>query len=161
MLMKGYFTFPRPSTLLEPHHLGWRLGVVLPLCREAVSVFYNPSGHGNMFFCVAVADYLGFFCWRFIYEGESQSNAFLFNKGIIADTSTCTIYQNEASPLWITSLLINIVPVSLNSNVPPSNNYPCDVEFCWLSFEPLHHCSFHFLVTGIMFIISSALWKRV
>ena len=35
---------------------------------------------------------------------------------------------------------------------PPSNEsmYPCLVKFCWLFFEPLQHCSFHFLVTGIM-----------
>ena len=24
-------------------------------------------------------------------------------------------------------------------------------KFCWIFFEPLHHCRFHFLVTSIMF----------
>ena len=63
------------------------------------------------------------------------------------------IHQNEADPLWITSLLLHIVTVFLNSNVPPSNEsmYPCPVKFCWLFFEPLLHFRFHFLVTGILF----------
>ena len=40
---------------------------------------------------------------------------------------TCIIHQNEAGPMWITSFLLNIVTISLNSNVPLSNEsiYPC------------------------------------
>ena len=37
--------------------------------------------------------------------------------GIITSTGTCIIHQNEAGPLWIISLLLNIVTISLNSNV--------------------------------------------
>ena len=63
---------------------------------------------------------------------KKKSNAFFFSKGIITDTGTRIIHQNEASPLWITFLLINIVIVSLNRNVTPSNRsmYPCRVKFC-------------------------------
>ena len=84
----------------------------------------------------------------FIYEGELKSSVLFFSAGIITDTGTCIIHQNKAGPLWITSLLLNIVIVSLNSNVPPSNEsmYLYVVKFCWLFFEPLHRCSFHFLV---------------
>ena len=31
------------------------------------------------------------------------------------------LHENEVGPVWITSLLLNIVTVSLCSNVPPSN----------------------------------------
>ena len=60
--------------------------------------------------------------------------------------------SKAAGRLWIPSLLLNIVTVSLNGNVPPSNKsmYSCFVKFCCLFFEPLHHCSFHFFVIGIM-----------
>ena len=46
--------------------------------------------------------------------------------------------------MWISSLLLNIVSVSLNNNVPFSNEnmYPCPVKLCWLFFEPLHPSSF-------------------
>ena len=52
---------------------------------------------------------------------------------------------------------------SLNCYVPLSNEsmFPYLVEFCWLFFESHHHCRFHFLVTGIILMISLALWKRV
>ena len=48
------------------------------------------------------------------------------------DTGTCIRHQNEAGPLWITSLLLNIITVSLNSIVPPSNEgmCPCFIKFC-------------------------------
>ena len=61
-----------------------------------------------------------------IYEGESKSNGFFFIIGIITDTGTCIIHRNKAGPMWITFLLLNIVTVSPNSNVPPSNEnmYP-------------------------------------
>ena len=66
-----------------------------------------------------------------IYESDSKGNAFFFSIGIISDTGTCKIYENEAGPQWITSLFLNIVTVSLNSNVPPSNESinPCLVKF--------------------------------
>ena len=82
-----------------------------------------------------------------------KSNAFFFSKRIITHTGTCIMHQNEAGPLWITSLILNMVIFSLYSNVPPSNEsmYPCLVRFCLLFFEPLYHCSSHFLVTGKMF----------
>ena len=50
MAMKGYSAFPKapaPSDFLVSypgHSLG---GGVLPLCREAVGVFYSPSRLGN------------------------------------------------------------------------------------------------------------------
>ena len=52
------------------------------------------------------------------------------SRGIITTAGTCIIYKNEAGPQWITSLLLNIVTVSLNSNIPPSNEsmYPCLVK---------------------------------
>ena len=61
------------------------------------------------------------------------------------------------------SLLLHIVTVSLNSNVPPSNEsmYPCPVKFCWLFFEPLLHVRFYFHITGIMFASLWPPWKRV
>ena len=89
-----------------------------------------------------------------VYEGESKSNAFFFSTDIITNTRMYIIHQNEAGPLRITSLLLNRVTVSLNHNVPPSNLslYPCFIKFCRLFFEPLHHCSFHFLITGIILV---------
>ena len=53
-----------------------------------------------------------------IYERESKSNALFFSTGIITDTGTCIIPQNEVAFLWIPSLPLNIVTVSLNSSVP-------------------------------------------
>ena len=54
-----------------------------------------------------------------IYEGESTNHTFFFGTGIITDTGTYIIHQNGR--LGITSLLLNIVTVSLKSNAPPSN----------------------------------------
>ena len=87
------------------------------------------------------------------YKGDSKSNAILFKTGIITNTRTYIIHQNEAGHLWIGSLLPHIVTVSLNSNVPSSNEsmYPRPLKFCWLFFGPLLHYRFHFLVTRIMF----------
>ena len=67
-----------------------------------------------------------------IYKGELKSNAFFFSTRIITDTGTSIIHQNKDGSLWITSILLNIVTVSLNSNVPPSNEsmYPCFMKFC-------------------------------
>ena len=55
MAMKGYSVFPKAPALLEPHHQivychiqDTRWGVVLPLCREAVGVFYSPSRLGKI-----------------------------------------------------------------------------------------------------------------
>ena len=48
MVMKGYSSFPKPPTLLEPRIRLFSvisrtfIEEVLPLCREAVSVFYSP-----------------------------------------------------------------------------------------------------------------------
>ena len=54
MAMKGYSAFPKAPALLEPHHQivychiqDTRWGGGLPLCREAVSVFYSPSRLGK------------------------------------------------------------------------------------------------------------------
>ena len=67
---------------------------------------------------------------------SQKSNAFFFSIEIITDIGTCIIYQNEAGPLWITSLPLNIVIISLNSKVPPSNErmYPCLLKLCSLFF---------------------------
>ena len=46
---------------------------------------------------------------------------FSFSIGIITDTGTCIIHQNETDPLWIPSPLLNLVTVSPNYNVLPSN----------------------------------------
>ena len=50
MAMKGYSAFPKAPALLEPSpsdclvsYPGHSLGGVLPLCREAVGVFYSSS----------------------------------------------------------------------------------------------------------------------
>ena len=87
-------------------------------------------------------------CWHWYlnYEDESKSNAFFFRTGMITNTGTCIIHQNEAGPLWITSLLLNVVTISLNSNIPPSNEsmYTCLVKFCWLFFEPTLSLQFSF-----------------
>ena len=68
-------------------------------------------------------------------------------------TGTCIIYQNETGSLWITSLLLNRVIISLNSNIPPSKKslYPCFVKKFLLFFGQLHRRSFHFFFTSIMF----------
>ena len=94
-----------------------------------------------------------------MYRDESKIITFFFSTGIITNTGTCILPQNEAEPLWITS----IVTVSLNNSVPSSNEsmYPYLIKFRWLFFEHLHHSSFHFLVTDMKFINSSAPWKRV
>ena len=59
MAMKGYCVFPKAVALLGPHHQtvkchiqdtrcgGGGGGLVLPLCRGAVSVFHNPSRLDN------------------------------------------------------------------------------------------------------------------
>ena len=67
-------------------------------------------------------------------ESKKKNNTFFFSTTIITDTGTFIIHENEVSPLWITFLLLKIVFVSLNSNVPPLNEsmYPCLVKFCWL-----------------------------
>ena len=52
--MKGYSIFPRaPLTGASPSDVISRTlaGGVLPLCREAVSVFYSRSWQGCFFFC--------------------------------------------------------------------------------------------------------------
>ena len=61
---------------------------------------------------------------------------FFFSTRIIINTGTCIIHQNEAGSLWIISLLLNIVTISFNSNVPPLNEsmYLCLIKFCWLFF---------------------------
>ena len=72
-----------------------------------------------------------------IYKGESKSNAFFFSTGIITNTGTCIIHENETDPQWFTSLLLNIVTISLNSSVPllTESMYPCLIKFCWLFFR--------------------------
>ena len=58
--MKGYSAFPKAPALLEPHHQivychiqdTHRGGGVLPLCKEAVGVFYSPSRLGKSDFTV-------------------------------------------------------------------------------------------------------------
>ena len=96
-------------------------------------------------------------------ERESKSRTFFFSTGIIFRAGTFIINQNEASLLWITYQLLSIVTVSLSGNVSSSKEsmYPCLVKFCWLFLEPLHHCSFRFLVTGLMFCLLNLLsWVR-
>ena len=60
-----------------------------------------------------------------MYEGESKSNAFFFSTGIITNTELCIIHQNQTGPMLITSLLLNTVTISLNSNIPPLNESTC------------------------------------
>ena len=64
----------------------------------------------------------------------SQKAIPCFSTGIITDTGTCIKMKLV---LWITFLLLNIVTIL--------------VKTCWPFFGLLHHCSFHFLVTGKMF----------
>ena len=54
MSITGYSEFPKASALLEPYHQivlchiqDTRWEGVLPLCRRAVGVFYNPSRLGK------------------------------------------------------------------------------------------------------------------
>ena len=55
---------------------------------------------------------------------------------MITDTGTSIIHQNEVRSLWITSLLLKIVTVSLNSNVPPSNEGMYTCQFCQSIMSP-------------------------
>ena len=77
MAMKEYSTFSKSSVLLEPHHqlvlcyiqyTHWR--EVLPLCRDAVSVFCSPTQlgwnesdffNGYMILCLINGTLMGFF----------------------------------------------------------------------------------------------------
>ena len=75
--------------------------------------------------------------WRgSLYECQSKSNTFFFNTEIITDTGACIIHETESGPMAIPSPLLNIVTVSLSSNVLPSNQrmFPCLVKFYWLFF---------------------------
>ena len=51
--MKGYSIFPKAPVLLKPHHqivyghIRTLVEGVLPLCRDAVRVFYRPSRLGH------------------------------------------------------------------------------------------------------------------
>ena len=67
-----------------------------------------------------------------MHEGESKRNALFFSTGIIINTDTCIRHQNEAGPLRIPFLLLNIVTISLSSNAPPANEsiYSCHIKFC-------------------------------
>ena len=57
----------------------------------------------------------------FIRGRVKQSNVFFFSTGIINSARTCIIHQNEIGPLWIISLLLNIVTTFLKSNDSPVN----------------------------------------
>ena len=106
---------------------------VLPLCRDAVSVFYSPSKLGQTCYCTylqndqdmayptdlnnnqisLISQVLGeefplIYTHTYIYEGESKSNAFFFSTGIITDTGTCIIHQNETG-------LVDHIPTSQHS----------------------------------------------
>ncbi len=63
MAIKGYSAFPKAPALLEPHHqivschnqdTPWGRGV-LPICREAGSVFYSPSRLGNQIIQISIS----------------------------------------------------------------------------------------------------------
>ena len=114
-----------------------------------VSMYMYIFGYIYAHACVCVCIYI----YIYMYMGESKNNAFVISTTIIANTGTYILHQDGAGPLWITSLLLNIFAVSLNSKVQPLNKcmYSCLIRICWLFFEPLHHCSFHFLITVIMF----------
>ena len=60
------------------------------------------------------------FCLTFVYIYTNVKQK------IITDIETYISHKNEAGPQWITPLLLNIVAVSLNSNIPLSNEiiYP-------------------------------------
>ena len=90
------------------------------------------------------------------YKGESKSFAFSLLQEQLP-TQEHVMHLNEAAPLCIKSLLLNMVTFSLNSNAPPLNEsmYSCLVKFCCLFFEPFHHFSFYFFITGINFASST------
>ena len=52
MAMEEYSAFSKAPALLKPHHQivykDTRWGGVVPLCRDAVGVFYRPSRLGNL-----------------------------------------------------------------------------------------------------------------
>ena len=109
---------------------------------------------GNLFNDPRVYIYIYIYIYIYKYTRVSKrSNVIFFSTWMITDTRACIIQQNRADLLWIISLFLNIVTISLNSNVPPSNEsmYPYLVKSYWLFLESLYHCSFHFLVNGIMF----------
>ena len=72
--VKGYSTFPKAPSLLEPHHQivsivsRVLIGDVLPICRVAVGVFYIPCRMGNPYASCRV--YVGincFFLFSFLF----------------------------------------------------------------------------------------------
>ena len=63
MAINGYSAFPKAPALLEPSdglvlYPGHSLGGVLPLCRDAVDVFYSASWLGNMYICMFMCAYI-------------------------------------------------------------------------------------------------------
>ena len=62
-----------------------------------------------------------FFFQLSLHVVESKIYAFFFSIDIMTNTGTCIMYHNQSGPQWITSLLLNIVTVCLNSNVPHPN----------------------------------------
>ena len=57
---------------------------------------------------------------------------YFFSTGIITEIGICIIHKNHSGSQWSTSLLLNIVIVSLNSNVQLSNKsmYFSFVKLC-------------------------------
>ena len=76
--------------------------------------------------CVCVC----IFICIFIFECELKSNAFFFSTGIITDTGTCIIFQNEPGSLSITSVLLKIVTISISSKVPLLNE---SMSLCFIN----------------------------
>ena len=138
------------TSALQPEEISSK-GLVFHVCT------INKSAHTKKVWKLILwSSYI----YIYIYD-EWKSNPFSFSTGIIIDTGTCIIHQNEAGPHWITSLLLNIVTVSLNSNVPSSNEsmHPCLVKFYSLFFKSDHHRSFHFLVTNV-WLLNPLSWGR-
>ena len=70
--------------------------------------------------------YIYIYIYIYIYDGESKANTLFFITGKLIDTTRMyVIHQNGADLLWITSLILDIVAISLYSYDEPSNENMC------------------------------------
>ena len=71
---------------------------------------FYPSAEIQSMYSAAQADWAIYVCiYLSINEAESKINSFFFSTRRITDTGRCITQHNETGPLWITSLLLNII----------------------------------------------------
>ena len=84
---------------------------------------------------IYVCKYIYVYAYIYIYSVcvcrrvNKKSNAIFNCMGIITDRGTCTIHQNGAGSLYITSILLNTVTFPLNIKFSNECAYPCLVKF--------------------------------